>query len=166
LFQAQYFSTFHASEQLFDALMTWDLLGELQITELSLKFFRQFNRDVKTGTYKKGSEVYEVMTYALTSWAEKALLFLAEHTPEDYVVTMAIDRATGLPVGPRGTVHSVVSAISVYDAYNGLIPPSWVHGASGRSSMHPWNDTPNSNYNVGFGGQAGSGSQFHVEFQV
>jgi glucoamylase len=69
-FQAQYFATLHASEQILDALRTWDLLGELQITDLSLKFFRQFNRDVKIGTYKKGSEVYESLAYALTSWAE------------------------------------------------------------------------------------------------
>jgi glucoamylase len=121
--------------------MTWDLLGELQFTDLSLPFFRQFDQNVKIGTYKKGSRVYEGLTYALTSWAENALLFLAEHTPEDYVLTMAIDRVTGLPVGPRGTVHCVVAAISVYDAYNGLIPPSWPHCASGRFSKHPWNDT-------------------------
>jgi glucoamylase len=118
--------------------MTWDLLCELQITDLSLKFFQQFDQDVKTGTYKKGSKVYEGLTYALTSWAEKALLFLAEHTPEDYVLTLDIDRVTGLPAGPRGAVQSLVAAISVYDAYNGLIPPSWAHGASGRfSSKHP-----------------------------
>ena len=78
--------------------MTWDLLGELQITDLSLKFFRQFDKNVNIGAYKKGSEVYESLTYALTSWAERLLLFLSEHTPEDYVLTMAIDRTTGLPV--------------------------------------------------------------------
>jgi glucoamylase len=144
--------------------MTWDLLGELQITNLSLKFFQQFDRDVETGTYKKGSEVYESLTYALMSWAERTLLFLAEHMPEDYVLPMAIDRTTGLPVGPRGTIHCLVAAISVYDAYNGLIPPSWAHGASGRfSSKHQWNDTIANDYNVGFGhDQPGSGNQFHV----
>jgi glucoamylase len=147
--------------------MTWDLLGELQITDLSLKFFLQFDQNVKTGTYVKGSEVYERLTYALTSWAERTLLFLSEYMPEDYVLTMAIDRTTGLPVGPRGTIHCVVAGISVYDAYNGLIPPSWAHGASGRfSSRHPWNDTCANDYNVGFGDDAGSGSQFRVEFQV
>jgi glucoamylase len=142
--------------------MTWDLLGELQITDLSLKFFRQFDQNVKIGTYEKGSEVYERLTYVLTSWAERTLLFLAEHMPEDYVLTMAIDRTTGLPVGPRGTIHCVVAAISVYDAYNGLIPPSWAHGATN----HSWNDSLVNDYNVGLDNQAGSGSQLHVGFQV
>jgi glucoamylase len=146
--------------------MTWDLLGELQITGLSLKFFRQFDQNAKIGTYKKGSETYESLTYALTSWAEKSLLFLSEYMPEDYVLTMAIDRTTGLPVGPRGTIHCVVAAISVYDAYNGLIPPSWAHGADGRfSSKNPWNDTLVDDYNIGFGDQVGSGNQFHVGLQ-
>jgi glucoamylase len=142
--------------------MTWDLLGELQISNLSVKFFQQFDRDVKTGTYKKGSEVYESLTYALTSWAERTLLFLAEHMPEDYVLPMAIDRTTGLPVGPRGTIHCLVAAISVYDAYNGLIPPSWAHGASGPFSKHRWNDTIVNDYIQHFGDhQPGSGNQFH-----
>ena len=143
--------------------MTWDLLGELQITNLSHKFFLQFDQDVKTGTYKKGSEVYESLTYTLTSWAERTLLFLAEHMPEDYVLTMAIDRTTGLPVGPRGTIHNLLAAISVYDAYNGLIPPSWAHGASGHFSKHQGNDTVVNDYNVRFGHhQPGNGDQFHV----
>jgi glucoamylase len=156
----------YASEQIFDALMTWDLLGELQVTDLSLEFFRQFDQNVNIGTYKKGSEVYERLTFALTSWAERTLLFLAEYMPEDYVLTMAIDRTTGLPVGPRGTIHCVVAGISVYDAYNGLIPPSWARGASGRFSKLPWNDTLVTDCNVGFGNEAGSGDQFHVGLQV
>ena len=145
--------------------MTWDLLGELQITDLSLKFFWQFDQNVKIGTYKKGSEVYESLTYALTSWAERTILFIAEHTPEDYVLTLAIDRTTGQPVGPRGTVHCLVSAMSVHDVYNGLIPPSWAHGTSDSFSKHPWNDTLVDDHNVGFGSEGGSGSQFRVGFK-
>jgi hypothetical protein len=148
--------------------MTWDLLGELQITDLSFKSFRQFDQNVKIGTYKKGSEAYENLKYALTSWAERTILFIAEHTPEDLVLTLAIDRTTGQPVGPRGTVHCLVAAMSVHDVYNGLIPPSWPHGTSGRLSKHPWDDTLVNDYNVGDCNDAtgSSGSQFQVGFQV
>ncbi|KAI0246449.1 Six-hairpin glycosidase-like protein [Lactifluus subvellereus] len=134
---AQYFATLHAAEQIFDALITWDLIGELQVTDVSLKFFRQFDQNIGIGTYPKGSEVYESLTDDVTSWAERTLLLLADHTPDDYVLTQAIDRATGEPVGPRGTLHCLVSALSVYDAYNGFIPPSWAHG--GRFFEEPWN---------------------------
>jgi len=84
--------------------------------------------DVRTGTYQKGSDVYERLTYAITSWAERTLLFVADHTPDDYVLPLAIDGTTGKPVGPRGALHCLVAALSVYDAYNGLVPPSWAHG--------------------------------------
>ena len=103
--------------------------------------------------------MYESLTYALTSWAERTLLFLAEHMPEDYILTMAFDRTTGTPVGPRGTILGLLAAISAYDAYNGFIPPSWENGAGSR-----FNDTTIVNdYNVKFGHyQPGSGNQFHV----
>jgi len=155
--QAQYFGTLHAAEQLFDALMTWELIGELQVTDISLKFFRPFDPNIEIGTYHKGSEVYENLTLTITSWAEKTILFLSDHTPDDYILSLAIDKTTGEPVGPRGAIHPLSATLSVYGAYNGLIPPSWAHG--GHSTRGPWNDPTiawNGNFNVGFG----EGSQF------
>lgn len=131
----------HAAEQLFDALITWDLLGELQVTDISLKFFRPFNQNVKVGTYHKGSDVYESLTDAITNWAEKALLFLVDHTPDDLVLTMAMDKESAEPVGPRGTLHCLVSVLSVYDSYNGLIPPSWAHGGGFHRKSHDGTDS-------------------------
>src|SRR5260221_4315476 len=49
------------------------------------------------------------------------------------------------------------ASLSVYGAYNGLIPPSWAHGS--HSNRGPWNDPAivwNDNLNVGFG----TGSRF------
>ena len=155
--QAQYFGTLHAAEQLFDALMTWELIGELQVTDVSLKFFRQFDQDIETGTYRKGSEIYESLTLTITSWAERTVLFLSDHTPDDYVLTLAIDKTTGEPVGPRGAIHPLSATLSIYGAYNGLIPPSWAHG--GHSTGRPWNDQTivlNDDFNVRFG----EGNQF------
>jgi glucoamylase len=122
----------HASEQIFDALLTWDLIGELQVTDVSLKFFRQFDQNIKTGTYSKGSEVYESLTDSIRNWAEKTLLVLADHMPDDYVLSMVFDKVTWMPVGPRGNSHPLVAALGVQDAYNGsncrllsfLPPPS------------------------------------------
>ena len=136
--------------------MTWELIGELQVTNLSLKFFRQFDQNIQVGTYRKGSEIYESLAYAITSWAEKTLLFLADHTPDDYVLPLAMDKTTGDPVGPRGVTHSLAAALGVNDAYNGLIPPSWAHG--GRLTQWPWNKSDavfNYDRDVGFGADQG-----------
>jgi glucoamylase len=144
-----------------DALITWDFIGELQITDLSLKFFRQFDQNIEIGTYSKGSEGYERLTYAITSWAEKTILFVADHTPDDYVLTLAMDATSGEPVGPRGVLHCLVSAISLYDAYNGLVPPSWAHGS--RFSEQARNNTVINNYH---NSTYGTGSQFVVGFEA
>ena len=141
--------------------MTWELIGELQVTNLSLKFFRQFDPNIKVGTYRKGSEVYESLTYALTSWAEKTLLFLDDYTPEDYVLPLAIDRTTGEPTGPRGVIHSQTAVLGAYDAYSGLVPPSWAHG--GR----PWNGTDFNHDDYGYYNidvTFGEGSQISVGY--
>jgi len=153
----QYFGPFHAAEQLFDALITWELIGKLEVTNISLKFFQEFDQNIEIGTYLKGSEVYGSLTYAITTRAEGILIFLRDHMPDDYIVSMAFDRTTGEPVGPRGTLHCLSAALGVYDAYNGLIPPSWAHG--GHLTKGSWNGTTcKGPHEIGFGAD----SQFSV----
>ena len=114
--------------------MTWDLIGELQVTDLSLKFFRQFDQNVKVKTYFKGSHVYARLTDALRNWAEQTILFVAAHTPDDYVLRMAMDKDTAEPTGSRGIIHCLVASLSLHNAYNGLIPPSWADDGLRRES--------------------------------
>jgi len=137
----------------------WELIGKLEVTDISLKFFREFDQNIEIGTYLKGSEVYESLTYAITIRAEGILIFLRDHMPDDYIVSMAFDRTTGEPVGPRGTLHCLSAALGAYDAYNGLIPSSWAHG--GHLTKGPRNDTActcNGNHEIMFG----AASQFSV----
>jgi hypothetical protein len=104
-------SILHASERLSDALMTRDLLGELQITDLSPSSSSGNSTAMsKSGRTRRVPRCTRALTYALTSWAGRTLLFLAEHMPEDHVLTMAIDPTTVLPVGPRGTIRRVVAS--------------------------------------------------------
>jgi hypothetical protein len=52
----------------------------------------------------------------------------------------------------RGTILCVVTAISVYAAYDGLIPPAWARRANSRSFFKlPWIDTLFIDYTIGFG---------------
>ncbi|KAI9451748.1 Six-hairpin glycosidase-like protein [Lactarius psammicola] len=125
---AQYFSTFNSAEQLFDAVLTWDIIGELHVTNTTLPFFRQFDQNIKVGTYRQGSETYESLTDAIIAWAEHVLLLVSEHTPDDYILPFSINGTSGEPDGPLGSLRSLVSALGARDAYNGLIPPSWAHG--------------------------------------
>ena len=143
--------TLGVAEQMYDAIMTWDILGHFEVTKVSLAFFRQFDKKIKVGKYRKSSKEYKNMMDALRNWAEQTLLFVAEHIPEDYVLPMAMDRITAAPTGSAGTIHSLIGALTVYDAYKGLIPDSWYHGYSkgGCKSSHIESDTE-SQYRAGF----------------
>ncbi|KAI9454335.1 Six-hairpin glycosidase-like protein [Lactarius psammicola] len=123
----QFFSSFNSAEQLYDALITWDLIGYIQVTPVSLKFWEQFDSRVQVMTYRRGSPGYNVLTGYVREWANKIILQLAKATPDDYVLVECIDKETGGPYGPRGMIRSLAAALGVIDAYKGLIPPNWGH---------------------------------------
>jgi hypothetical protein len=103
------------------------MVGSLDVTGVSLKFWRLLDATVKIGRYKKGSITYNKLTTAVHEWANKIVLQLAENTPKDYVLVECIDKEHGGPYGPRGMIRSLAAALGVYDAYNGVVPPNWGH---------------------------------------
>ncbi|KAI0267072.1 Six-hairpin glycosidase-like protein [Gloeopeniophorella convolvens] len=136
---AQYFSTFNAAEQLFDAAITWDMLGALEVTPVSLKFFRQFDGNVSVGTYTNDTEVYARLLDGIVNYASRTVLLLAQHTPDDFVLPAALDKTNGAVRGERGSARSLVSVLTARHAYLGLMPPSW---ANGRRLTEESRDTP------------------------
>ena len=126
--QVQYFASFNVAEQIFDALITWNIIGKLEVTKVSLKFFQQFDKKIKVGVYRKGSKTYDQLTYAMKTWAENTLRSLAERTPPDLVLPLIMNKTTGEPEPPRGALRSQVAVLGSYHSHNGLIPPSWAHG--------------------------------------
>lgn len=147
-----YFPTFNSAEQLFDALITWDHIGELQVTNRSLKFFQQFDKDVTTGTYTNVSGTYMSLTQRIKEWANDQILLVANYTPTDFVLPWSMNKTTGEPHGPRGVAHNFASAMTAYDAYTGLIPPSWGHGKYPVPQSHAHGDKyeDGNQYHVGF----------------
>jgi len=132
--QPQFFSSFNSAEQLYDALITWDRVGRIDVTRTDLKFWRQLDPAVKTGSYRKGSKTYNALTEAVHEWANKIVLQLAANTPEDHVLVQCVHKEKGGPYGPRGMVRSLAAALGVYDAYNGLVPPNWGHPIAERQT--------------------------------
>ena len=102
--------------------LTWNLIGELKVTKQTLLIFRQFDQDVKIDTYRRGSPTYEILTDAITTWADDMIRLVSKHTPSDYVLPLSIN-------GTSGAIRSLAAALTAQGAYNGLIPPSWAHGS-------------------------------------
>jgi glucoamylase len=121
---------------LYDALITWDLIGYIDVTPVSLKFWNQFDHRVSVQRYKKGSQGYKVLTGYARDWANKIVLQLAKATPSDYVLVMCVNKETGEPYGPRGMIRSLAAALGVIDAYKGLVPPNWGHPIPGSSASN------------------------------
>lgn len=107
--------------------MTWDMIGYIDVTPVSLKFWKQFDERISVKRYRKGSQGYKVLTDYVHDWANKIVLQLAKATPEDYVLVQCVDKVTGKPYGPRGMIRSIAAALGVIDAYKGLVQPNWGH---------------------------------------
>ncbi|KAN0138299.1 glycoside hydrolase family 15 protein [Lactarius tabidus] len=133
----QFFSSLNSAEQLYDALITWDMVGYIEVTPVSLKFWKLFDDNIAVTTYRKGTPGYKVLTDHVRKWVNKIVLQLAKATPDDYVLVECIDKETGGPYGPRGMIRSLAAALGVIDAYKGLIPPNWGHDLEPKSSGIP-----------------------------
>jgi len=51
----------HAAENLFDAIITWELIANFSDSDVSLRFFQHFEQNVEIGTYRKGSDLQKPM---------------------------------------------------------------------------------------------------------
>jgi glucoamylase len=132
----QFFASFNSAEQLYDALITWDQIGYIEVTPVSLAFWKQFDSRISVVRYKKGSQGYKALTEYVRNWANKIILQLQKATPSDYVLVECIDKNTGGPYGPRGMIRSLAAALSVMDAYKGLVPPNWGHPVPGSKASN------------------------------
>jgi glucoamylase len=147
----QYFATFNVAEQIFDALITWDLIGSLNITRVSHKFFRQFDSHVSLGKHNKGSATYNKVTSAMRAWAENTLISLEGRTPPDFVLPLIMNKTTGEPEAPWGALRSQVAVLGAHNAYNGVIPPSWAHGGGYPKNGQDCSSKTDSGSQFGFG---------------
>jgi len=111
--------------------MTWDMIGYIDVTPVSLKFWRQFDERISIRRHRKGTPGYKLLTDYVRSWANKIVLQLVKGTPKDYVLVECANKETGEPYGPRGMVRSLEAALGVIDAYKGMIPPNWGHPIPG-----------------------------------
>ena len=113
------------------------MIGYIEVTPVSLKFWKQFDDSISVKTYRKGTHEYKLLTEHVRKWANKIILQLVKATPDDYVLVECINKETGGPHGPRGMIRSLAAALGVIDAYNGLIPPNWGHVQESKSNGIP-----------------------------
>ncbi|TFY52909.1 hypothetical protein EVG20_g10351 [Dentipellis fragilis] len=155
-----YLATFAVAEQLYDALLTWDAVGSLNVTSTSLALFKQLDASAAVGTYAKGSAEYTTLTGAAKAFADGFIAVNAKYTPSGGGLAEQYSRSNGQPVSAVDLTWSYASALTAFGARAGTTTASW--GAKGL--VVP--STCSSGGGGGGGGGGGSGNTVSVTFNV
>ncbi|KAE9408903.1 hypothetical protein BT96DRAFT_985234 [Gymnopus androsaceus JB14] len=124
-----YLATFAVAEQLYRSLSVWEAQNSLEITSISLSFFRQFCSDVQPGNYDADSEVYGNLTSEIRAYADDFISMNARYTPENGSLAEQYSKDDGEPCSARDLTWSYASALTAFEARQGILPSSW--GAQG-----------------------------------
>ncbi|KAK7468998.1 glycoside hydrolase 15 protein [Stygiomarasmius scandens] len=124
-----YLTTFAVAEQLYDALVIWKKQKYLEITPLSLEFFRQLLPNIQTGKYGDSTDVFNSVSSAVRNYADGFISVNAKFTPRGGNLAEQFNRTTGEPVSARDLTWSYAAAVTAFRARVGFVPDSW--GAKG-----------------------------------
>jgi len=124
-----YLATFAVAEQLYLALKTWSTQGSLTVTSLSLPFFQLFSSSVTTGTFSSSTSTYSTLTSAIKSYADGFVAINAQFTPSNGGLAEQYSKTDGSPTSAADLTWSYASALTAFNARNGLLSSSW--GAKG-----------------------------------
>jgi len=114
---------------LYDALLTWESVGSLDVTETSLGFFSQFIPDIDPGTYFSNSSRYSTLTSAIKVFADGFVQIAASYTPSDGGLAEQFDKKTGHPLSAADLTWNYASVLTANDSHAGVKRAGW--GAKG-----------------------------------
>ncbi|KAF9013323.1 glucoamylase [Cyathus striatus] len=127
--QPWYLTTAAAAQQLYYALTVWNSTGSLQVTDISLEFFRQFSSSVQTGTYNSSTSTYSTLTNYIRDYADGFLLVNAKYTPPNGSLSEQFNRNTGAQLSAKDLTWSYAATNEAFIARHGFVPATW--GAAG-----------------------------------
>ncbi|KAJ6452536.1 glucoamylase [Mycena vitilis] len=124
-----YLTTAAVAEQLYDALIVWKAKGSLNVTAISLPFFKQFQPSVTVGSYASSTSTFTTLTSAVKTFADGFLAIHAKYTPSNGGLAEQFDRNNGTALSAVDLTWSYAAALTVFAARTGTKPASW--GAAG-----------------------------------
>lgn len=120
-----FLTTFAAAEQLYDAIYVWKQQGSVEVTDLSLAFFRDLLPDITTGTYEAGSSTYDAILDAVFAYADGFIEVAAKYAAEDGSLTEQYDRNTGKPIAAPNLTWSYSAFLTATARRAGIVPSGW-----------------------------------------
>lgn len=107
-----YLNTLAAAEQLYDAIQVWESQGYLEITSISLSFFRDFDSSVSTGTFDSSTTTYQNLVSAVMDYADGYMGVVQTYTPSNGDMAEQYDKNTGAPLGARDLTWSYAAFLT------------------------------------------------------
>lgn len=120
-----YLATFAAAEQLYDAIYTWEKYQVINVTDISIGFFRDLIPTIRTGTYTEASSVYHQIIDATFSYADGFMQIAATYTPTNGSLSEQYEKRTGNPLSAYDLTWSYVAFISAAARRSKVVPRSW-----------------------------------------
>nr|P23176.1 RecName: Full=Glucoamylase I; AltName: Full=1,4-alpha-D-glucan glucohydrolase; AltName: Full=Glucan 1,4-alpha-glucosidase; Flags: Precursor [Aspergillus luchuensis]BAA00331.1 glucoamylase I precursor [Aspergillus luchuensis] len=129
-------STLAAAEQLYDALYQWDKQGSLEITDVSLDFFKALYSGAATGTYSSSSSTYSSIVSAVKTFADGFVSIVETHAASNGSLSEQFDKSDGDELSARDLTWSYAALLTANNRRNSVVPPSW-----GETSASSWPGT-------------------------
>jgi len=117
--------TLAAAEQLYDALYRWDSQGYLDVTSISLEFFRDFNSSISVGSFGSSSATYFSLTKAIRNYADGFTTIVQKYTPSDGSLAEQFSKDNGIATSAIHLTWSYVSFLTATSRRSGKVPSSW-----------------------------------------
>ncbi|KAJ2988569.1 hypothetical protein NUW58_g3899 [Xylaria curta] len=119
-----YLNTLVAAEQLYDALYVWQTTGSIQVTSVSLAFFKALVPSVAVGTYAASSDTYKTIYDAVFLYADGFVDKVSQYAYTNGSLAEQFDRNTGAPASARDLTWSYASFLTAVARRAGVVPPS------------------------------------------
>ncbi|KAA1469683.1 glucoamylase [Dentipellis sp. KUC8613] len=125
-----YLATAAASEQLYDAVQTWQNTSQVVITSTSLPFFKFLlpGSTLTTQTYAAPSAEYNSIVSAAQALGDGFLGVHAQYTPANGGLAEQYDRNTGTPKSAVDLTWSYAAVLTAIRARGGGGQMSWMAG--------------------------------------
>ncbi|RKF81064.1 Glucoamylase [Golovinomyces cichoracearum] len=130
-----YITSLAAAEQLYDALYIWKKFLVINITDVSLPFFRDFSPQIKTGSYYHMMPEYQEIYDAIFKYADEYMKIVQAYTQSNGSLSEQFDKATGEPLSAYDLTWSYTAFLTATDRRSGIVPYSWGEDPAGESKV-------------------------------
>ncbi|KGO67460.1 Six-hairpin glycosidase [Penicillium italicum] len=128
-----YLCTLAAAEQLYDALYTWNRIGSLTITSVSLGFFKDLYVSAAIGTYSSSSDTYASIVSAVKAYADGYVSIVEKYAPSSGSLSEQFSKSDGSQLSARDLTWSYAALLTANERRNAIVPAPW--GETSASSV-------------------------------